>query len=536
MALRWFAEKFASSTQRTTAALLLAAVLLHLILALPVVATKRLLEHDEALGYLAARGRLDDAAQFEEASERQIQFQPAGRVQALLTSPTSFDFDEVRANLAEHDIHPPAYFGIVGVSLNAWGFNAAVGTAVNLALDLLAIALVFRLARFLLSDRRAAAFATLLWSVSPGVLAATTEARQYSLLGLAAVLFACGCEGVSREPGARRGAWACCLAFATTWGLFTSYQFIVLVAVAAGVFVFQRGRDVRLAGCVGLGAGGLPWLADWQNTLACFRRQQEFLPDFAARDVPDRVVSVLAAPAQFLVVHDAQAIIVTAVGAAVVISLLRRHGLRFSEISLSVRVALGSSVAFLLLFSLFRSPSWALSAKYLSWSYPWLACGAIHVATRISPARLARNACLLACWSLVNSAWASGRDVYREHRAQEARGQLDAYRTAVIDHVSRGNVFANAIELPPTTPLLVASPELLRRKQAEWAPEVNQHTLWIHVNRSSFRAEELASAVARSVTLSKRFAALFRPPRVGVYQIAPRVETLRPEVPRPSQR
>src|SRR4051794_22411289 len=152
---------------------------------------KPVLTHDESISYLAATCHQGAYGRLVEGGGPPLgRWVPASTWQSFLEPSGRWCLGTIRDDLAHWDIHPPAYFWI----LHAWTHVAGVGTRTSLGLgillDLLAFAALAAFAREVTGGAVAGVAVGGVWLLSPAVVPVASEARQYGLIALAAVLLA----------------------------------------------------------------------------------------------------------------------------------------------------------------------------------------------------------------------------------------------------------------------------------------------------------------------------------------------------------
>src|SRR5688500_1789242 len=163
---------------------------------------KPVLYHDESHSYQAATGPVGEAAGITYGRQP-----PYGKwVQArewkrLLRPERPFCFVTISRDALAYDVHPPLYYWLLHVFCLAFGTHLWTGPLLNTLIDLFTTIALFRLARYALVDRTAAATAAFVWAASAASLqVCVVEARQYSLLALWAVLFTHALARLAHEP------------------------------------------------------------------------------------------------------------------------------------------------------------------------------------------------------------------------------------------------------------------------------------------------------------------------------------------------
>jgi hypothetical protein len=210
---------------------------------------------DEAWSYVIATGHLGAFVRPAATASLRGHWVPASQWKKLWLSEQPWALATVSSDLAHFDVHPPLYFWVLHLWILVFGVHISTGPNLNLVIALFTGLALFGLARRLLRDPLAAAFVTLIWSVSQVPRASSSMARMYDLEALFAVLFV-WLLVLSCDPERKRGkTLLVLLALAAAGGMLVQYQF-ALVLVGGGLYACyklwrcDRGRLVRLAASV----------------------------------------------------------------------------------------------------------------------------------------------------------------------------------------------------------------------------------------------------------------------------------------------
>lgn len=178
------------------------------------------------------------------------------------------------ASMTAQDIHPPAYYYLLGGWLAAFGRADLSGRAVSVLLGLAAVPLVYALGRRLF-DRHTAVIAAFLLAISPMHVYYSQEVRMYAMvttLGLASSLLfsiAFGIRAGADErsvvpPKVRRWVLAGYVVL-TALAMYTQY-YAAFLPLAHGLFLLIRHRRAKylwrswLLAMLVVGGLFLPWL------------------------------------------------------------------------------------------------------------------------------------------------------------------------------------------------------------------------------------------------------------------------------------
>lgn len=180
----------------------------------------------------------------------------------------------VATEALRHDVHPPLYFLLLHVAMQAFGDSEFALRALSAAAGALAIPLIFLLGRKLY-DNETGLVAAMLTAVLWFPVYYSQEARPYSLLMLLTLASVYGwvvvMEGLTRDGRVRLGPAALYAAAALACA-YTHYFGVLLVAIegaaAAAWLAARRPRALgRLAAIFGVIAlGYAPWFSDALRT------------------------------------------------------------------------------------------------------------------------------------------------------------------------------------------------------------------------------------------------------------------------------
>ena len=233
---------------------------------------------DDATSYLTASGnRSAYNAGLKNPSTPAGVWVPASEWQRFLGEPRPFAFRTISRDLGNLDIHPPAYFWLLGSWISIFGVHLWSGPTLNFLIHGLTGLALFQLAFWVLGSRRQAALVLLLWALSPAVARTAANTRQYALFGLFSVLLMSEAlrltEGTPGRPW-RRGVG---ITAAALGGLLTHLQFTLVCGTAGVWMLFRSARSapLRLAvGTVALAAAAGLAFAIFPEALDQLARQQ----------------------------------------------------------------------------------------------------------------------------------------------------------------------------------------------------------------------------------------------------------------------
>ena len=223
-------RKGASAKGRFAAVLLWLVIVAALLVRIHAVTNvKEGLTHDESIAWLsAAAGESRFEAELPGLANRPV---PAAELQSFLQRPGSFAFRTVARDLALTDIHPPLFFWGLHVQHVLLGLTPQNQSAINLAIALVTLGLVYRLGRRFSGSHRVGLVCAAVWFCAPAVMGIEFQTRHYSLFAVL-VLFAL--ELGDRIIAGERGPWITvlfCLVCAA--GMLTHYFFVITMVPGA---------------------------------------------------------------------------------------------------------------------------------------------------------------------------------------------------------------------------------------------------------------------------------------------------------------
>ncbi len=193
------------------------------------VASKRWMNHDEGISYLAASCHQGQYTRIFKAGTPPFgRWVPASKWKQLLKPEQKFCFDTIAKDLAEDDVHPPLYFWMLHTWMLVFGADLWTGPALNIVLAAVTALMLFVLARRALGSDMEAALVTWIWSFSPAAIAVVLQARQYSLLSLCVVVFVWSALRYMNDSGTTVRNTVM-LTISTVAGMLTHYHFAIIV-------------------------------------------------------------------------------------------------------------------------------------------------------------------------------------------------------------------------------------------------------------------------------------------------------------------
>jgi hypothetical protein len=463
---------------------------------------------DDVMSYETATGH---AAEY--SALLQTKAPPFGRWataadwQRLWAIEDRFCFRRIAHGLAVSDIHPPLYFWLLHLWLLAFGVHARTGPLLNLPAAAITVLLVWALARELRLGRAGAAAATLVWAVSPAVLATFVFTRQYELL---ATLGAGFTWLVLRATDPRRAISTprlVALALIAAAGLLTQYHFALLIAAAVVAAAWRlrdapRRRLFALVGAIAAGAGG--HLLVYPHLLRSVQRAGAMGPDFAWAGVPSRFFRSAQSLLDFAGAGASRWIwVVAAIAAAASVMVRARGGAGPRREAAADGGATAALLVFLLvlgsatvgLYVAFETPVHAMGPRHLSLIWPLLAVAVTALLWRTHPGRW--FACAL-CIAML----AGGLRWWRREAADD--GDIfglasGAGESLLIDNAGRGTLPPVLWHLPPATRVFAASQARLLERESEWLDALGDRAVYAAVfekNNAAGARQQLLERIA----------------------------------------
>jgi hypothetical protein len=384
-----------------------------------------------------------------------------------------FCFHRIGADLAARDVHPPLYFWLLHLWGLAGGLSPLSAALFNLLLFFPTLALLFRLACFVLEDETDAALVAFAWALSPAVIMVSWVARAYCLLSLWIVLalsLQWRWRAASSPPGVPSAAAFAAVAAA---GLLTHYHFAILLAgclAYSAVALLPRDRKRFFSQAAAFLAGGGILAALHPRFYLSFllqRSQAVFAGDYSPSPRWERV---LAGFLNFFVGNILlQKAVLAAVVALLIVALARRRRVGsgrdrggtafilffFAWISFSI------SAIYLLRLSAFQQ----MGSRYLSLVYPLLAFLPVLLLRRLPGLRTLPAILFCLVFALAGGA-RTARFLAAEKNAPDPARLFAGHRTAVLDNLDRVFLPRAIWAIPDEMPILAASQEALLSRPA----------------------------------------------------------------------
>lgn len=491
---------------------LAAAIAAHLALhILPALSRMNIL-HDEGITLLSVTGHQAGFTQMTDARTPPYGAWVAAEEWKRLLRPEPGEgllLGKIAGDLSHYDIHPPLYFWAARLAILAFGGGLRAALLLNLVFDILAIGAVALLAREALRSERWAGVAALLWSLSPGPLSASLEARQYSLFGLLASLFFWqSLKAV--DPERRFGAGqAGVLAALCALGLLSHFYFAIAMAGAALLALrrlWPQSRARLFAIIAALAAGAAVFLLVHPGVLRSVERQESQMDPFRWAGLGVRLLALLSAPSNFFlagVMPLRVAWVVATFAAAIGAVIVRRRSGRWpfqglsiplgTELRAALFLLLFTFVASVLPFLAFVTHLGTIKAKYFCMIYPLAAC-ALAAILRAANARASHLAVLAAVMG-TSSAWLSIDALFGARAIRSSLPIAEGADRIVLDTAARGVVPVILWNVPDRTLVYIAWQGDLIRASEAWTKPLTGSSLvitdperWSAEKRAALRA------------------------------------------------
>lgn len=438
--------------------------------------------HDESLSYLVA-------AATEGRYEREIPLLTdtlitAGVVQAYYERPDGFHFGLVSHDLVHYDGHPPLYYWALHAQYVLFGDGFTGGLWLNVIAGLLALLLLYVLAREALGDTTAALAACVIWYLSPAVAQADLEARQYefwALLALASYLLSWRIA----ERGASKGRLAL-FTLVNAMGFLTHY-FYGFILVPGLWLMWRRYRltvptwryAASLVISVILFLLAFPQFFEFLGLLGTRVGSITTIPTFldGLKTLTYSTIDFFAEEHYLRYMY-----IALAMGGAIVLGIRMRKG------TLQLDTGIHSAMAFVWLALVWSiiftvasyfgrlSPTSFVGQRYFAYLWPLFAIAVVQVSRMVLPARIAPlltvGYVILLGYSFTMATKYPTyvpRMVPREWKTVMGESEL-----VVVDDKSRGFLPRTMCEVEPSTPLYVMN---------EVKPEVHGKKEVVYVHR-----------------------------------------------------
>jgi len=504
---------------------LFAAIALHICLHLGPSLTRNEISHDEGISLLSMTGHQGLYTQIVQTRQPPYgTWVPAAEWKKLMRpesvkdepppSLKAAEFNRIARDLAHYDLHPPLYFWLAHIVVVTFGSSLSTILGLNLFFDTLTIVMVFLLGREVFGRDRLAALAALLWSLSPGVITASVEARQYSLLGL---LSACFFWQILRMTASTRRfstPQLLSLSILSALGMLSQYQFSLVIAGGTLLLLREFGKSDRLrciaaiaAMLVGVSMTLLFIQPDW---LISLRQQQANIQPFSWSALGLRFLTVLGATGNFfvpgLVLRVVWAVALGIVVAAIFtrkLSIPWLHDALWPKDPAVQRAFLLGMFLFLsqaILYVGFRMHRSAMFQRYGTHFYPVFACmlvAMIH-ASPSSQKKLTKITLLLL---VVGSIGMTIQTAFRTRSIATSMPRVREADQIILDCPRRGVVTMGLWHVPDQTPVFIASPTDLLRNPEPWLQPLTERSLWLS-GPEDVKAEEREQI---SQLLSQRF-------------------------------
>jgi mannosyltransferase len=261
-------------------------------------------------------------------------------------------FFNIPAAMAHDDAHPPLYFLLLRIWEQMFGDGEAAVRSLNVVFSVLAIALLYFVARDSVGSQ-AALIACLLMAVATPQIQMSQEARNYMPVLVFSLVAAMAVERLRRSPGK---TWACVFAVSLLAMMLTHYFAAGAAAGLVGYALLSMRGRARILIITGAIAAAICFAIFWGPALlsqrAVFENGLGWLADQAPGHVGRRFFDLCRLPVRFFAeVTDLRfQFAIAVVGAVMLVSLailyVRRRELRLWILWLVASVALVAAADF----------------------------------------------------------------------------------------------------------------------------------------------------------------------------------------------
>lgn len=432
------------------------------------------LTHDESIAWLcAAAAESRFANELPDLVDHPV---PAASFHSFLQRPASFAFGTVARDLALTDIHPPLFFWGLHVQHVLVGLTPQNQSAINLALALVTLGLVYRLGRRFSGSHAVGMVCAAVWFLSPAVIGIEFQTRHYPLF---AVLVLLSLELSDRLIAGDRSpsiVTAFCLVCAA--GMLTHYFFVITMVPGSLMMLAKHrlGLQSRLyfgAVIVALALFLLcfPAFFDFLRMKAVVRGGADVAGGLA-KAIPGRLKLLAVGAAEYFTLRRS----LIPVYAIALLAVIGSAGIRFvrsrsSESLGAVRRSLDEptiryavDLAWFILFTTMLyisgiSPAHAFRGQYLAYIWPLASVFLVMVVREVVPLRVA-GVCLVLHLLQSIASWPGLVDQSFDLKPavpQAWTKACDWSGTVVTNDVRRGFLLRNLIDLRPDLPVVALS-------------------------------------------------------------------------------
>lgn len=442
------------------------------------IANKQILTHDEGISYLSATCHQGKYSQVVNSSLVGNWVQ-ASEWKKLIRPDEFFCFQRIGFDLAHYDIHPPLYFWLLHIWTFLFGVSMWSGPSLNILITDLTILALFALALRVLGNISEATLVVFSWAINPSIILVSTEARQYDLLTLWAVLLVWQTVRYSTLPKPIKLHETLFLMILTIAGLLTHYYFLFVVV---GVVIFSIARLIRkdnqrlIGALVAIGLGHILAIALHPDFVVSFQGYNQY-QKFVHEEFFKRVEVVLLSFSSFFYLF---VILLGVVIWAFITYFYNRSGLfqHFRNINLNelyipfICVWLGSII--IVLYLTFLSPQHSMGPKYLSLIWPFFVFIVAYILRFTNKFKLHLTIFFYVCpLILVIAAFV---DLNRKNTLSIPFDQADF---VIIDNLARGILPRIIWHVPDDSFVLVDTQQDILRHPENWLNRLTDRSIYV---------------------------------------------------------
>ena len=478
--------------------LLLTAVIVGVTLRAGLAVSKKTVTHDEMISYLGASANLGAYHQVINGAWPNGTWVAAAEWKHFITPGTPYNFNQIGWDQADNDIHPPLYFWLLHLWILAVGVHPWTGASLNIFFFAIGLFFLYKFARDSLGNDLEAAAAVMIWSVSPAVLAMSSQARHYELFGLSTIIFI----WLFRQymDPAQQPIWPLwlLLVVATAVGTLTHFHFALVVCGAVLIFFVksQRTMPLRLLGSITAILGGYGMMLLLHPHLLLSIRELVGRQVTEARylstgiDMMRRVYALGDTFTRFWIYGRVLQTIIFIFALASLIWLallfLKRRTYFAKHYQKVTATGQDSLLLFLwlsgwtiLLYLTFITPIHAMKPRHMAAIWPFYALLPVFV-TRLWPQRQKQLLLTICGVVLVSGILSTRHTILSNQQMPDNTAVLAQANAVIIDTVKRGIAPRLYWPIPDNTPVFIAPQTELAIMEPDWIDQLPNGTIYIN--------------------------------------------------------